>query len=156
MQHIELNKLTYSKFTKAFSKNIIPKAAFNALIKKNCYFCDGLPKFLVKLNENFHFSMKNAALSCEKCHEMRTLTKSYMSEAEFMEQVCAIYEHQNDGNDDNTKTLHVRERNCGLRGSAILKHVYDMVEIDNLQKADVISILTTLVEEHILEEDLNE
>jgi DNA-binding ferritin-like protein (Dps family) len=72
----------------------------------------------------------------------------------FTEKVEQIYKNFNNGDDDATRSIYVTERNTGARGSAILKHVYDMVELDNLQKADVKAILNALVDEHIEEVDL--
>jgi hypothetical protein len=59
----------------------------------------------------------------------------------------------NCGNDFKTKTKYREERNAGDRQKVILLQVYDMVDIDNLQKAEIKALLNILVDEHILETD---
>ncbi len=59
----------------------------------------------------------------------------------------------NCGHDHKTLTKYKEERNVGDRQKVILLQIYDMVSIDNLQKAEIKALLNVLVDEHILEID---
>lgn len=58
------------------------------------------------------------------------------------------------GIDSHTNTRYKKERNVGDRLKVILLQVYDMVDEDNLQVAEIKTLLNCLVEEHIYETDL--
>lgn len=55
------------------------------------------------------------------------------------------------GDDFKTKTKYKAENNAGDRLKVILLQVYDMMTYDNLQKAEIKSLINCLVDEHILE-----
>ena len=136
---------------------------FESVVLRRCYYCGADPgarlgskalgivhvSRLDRTATDRGFSPDNAAPICLACQTM----KGEMTESGFMERIGLIHSHQNNGNDDDTRTFYVKERNAGMRGSAILKHIYDMVETDNLQKADVKALLLALVDEHIVEVD---
>lgn len=138
---------------------------FHKLVHGNCHYCGAEPSrrnhrdkryFKVngidRLRNDKGYCIHNCVPCCTRCNIM----KRDMDYHHFMEMVTRIYLNQNNGNDNDTRSIYRRERNCGMRGSSILKHVYDMVEIDNLQKADIKALINALVDEHVHEEDLNE
>lgn len=45
-------------------------------------------------------------------------------------------------------------KNVGMRGSAILKHIYDMVEVDGMQIYEIKTMLDKLIDEHVEEADV--
>jgi hypothetical protein len=57
------------------------------------------------------------------------------------------------GDDFKTKTKYKTENNAGDRLKVILLQVYDMVTYDNLQKAEIKSLINCLVDEHIDEHE---
>lgn len=64
---------------------------------------------------------------------------------------CKVCKVPSCGNDKHTNTKYKLERNVGDRLKVILLQVYDMIDQDNLQKYEIISLLNALVEEHIIE-----
>ena len=57
------------------------------------------------------------------------------------------------GDDDKTLTKYAQEKNVGDRQKVILKQVYDMVDVDNLQLAEIMALVTCLIKEHVIEHD---
>lgn len=57
------------------------------------------------------------------------------------------------GDDFKTRTKYKEEKNLGDRLKVVLLQVYDMIDTDNLQKAEIKSLLNCLVDEHVHEED---
>ena len=70
-----------------------------------------------------------------------------------MSNVCKKCKSASCGDDSHTNTKYKLERNVGDRLKVVLLQVYDMVDEDNLQKAEIKSLLNTLVDEHIDEID---
>lgn len=156
------NRLLNVYKKQAASRNLsfkLSKEDFIRLITSDCHYCGNEPikrnpgsghlrvkaHGIDRANNHKGYTLKNSVPCCAKCNSM----KSKYSYAEFLEHINSIYEHQNDGNDSHTKTPHIVERNAGMRGSVILKQIYDLVERDNFQKADIYKFLEALVEEHI-------
>jgi len=144
----------------SFSLNL---EQFVKLATGDCHYCGNEPcerdlgsnnkiihtNGIDRCNNNKGYTLKNCVTCCKICNKM----KMDLDYHEFLSHVTNVFEHQNDGDDSHTRTQHVVERNAGMRGSAMLKHIYDLVDRDNFQKADVIKFLEALVEEHIHEED---
>ncbi len=57
----------------------------------------------------------------------------------------------NCGDDIKTKTKYRQEKNAGDRQKVILLQIYDFVDVDNLQKAEIKALLNSLVDEHVIE-----
>ncbi len=57
------------------------------------------------------------------------------------------------GDDYKTNTKYKEEDNVGNRQKVILLQIYDMLEIDNLQKAEIKALINVLIDEHIEEFD---
>jgi hypothetical protein len=60
---------------------------------------------------------------------------------------------ENCGDDLKTETKYREEKNFGNRTKVILLQIYDMVDIDNLQKSEIKALLNNLIDEHIEETD---
>ena len=57
------------------------------------------------------------------------------------------------GDDYKTKTKYKEEKNLGDRTKVILLQIFDMIEIDNLQKAEIKALMNVLIDEHMEEFD---
>lgn len=57
------------------------------------------------------------------------------------------------GDDYKTKTKYKEENNLGDRTKVILLQIFDMIDIDNLQKSEIKALLNNLVDEHVEEID---
>ncbi len=57
------------------------------------------------------------------------------------------------GDDFKTKTKYRQEKNPGDRLKVVLLQIYDFMDVDNFQKAEIKALLNILVDEHILETD---
>lgn len=68
---------------------------------------------------------------------------------------CPTCKEVSCGDDSHTITKYLGpEKRLGDRMKVMLLQVYDMSDIDNLQKYEMKALFNALVDEHIIEEDL--
>jgi hypothetical protein len=154
----QFHKIAQQRAEDMGTEFLLTKKQFADILKKNCHYCGAEPSLyknistlsLHRIRTDISYTVENCLPCCYVCRDMR----GSLTDKGFTEKIEQIYKNFNNGDDDATRSIYVTERNAGTRGSAILKHIYDMVEIDNLQKADVKALLNSLVDEHINEVDL--
>jgi len=70
---------------------------------------------------------------------------------------CPVCKADSCGDDLHTVTKYLGpEKAAGDRMKVIMMQVFDMSDYDNLQKYEMKALICALIDEHIIEEDLND
>lgn len=139
----------------------LTKKQFMSLVSRDCWYCGAEPQLrshsrnndiivngIDRTNNSKGYLINNCVPCCKICNTM----KKNMDEGQFREHIAKIYNTSN-GDDNETRSIHLQEKNVGDRLKNVLKNVYDMVDKDNLQKAEIKALISNLVDEHIDEFD---